>query len=348
MTANLLPLRLSRASVRLVNAFERILPPRPCLSRLGCAIALSISLATPGFLLAESKLQSNAGGPVFQALPLERSTQNHLLVRAEINGKPALLGVDSGAPVSAISASRLQHFKMASLPKNSKLPNQLRINGGLNRVRIARHLRLGALTLIDEPMVTLDLSSPARAAREFHEQELDGILGADILFPTKAVLDCEGGVLFMKIDPDVPGNIPGIKHRGWKNVPIRVTKGWNLYVDSRLNGKSAQLMIDTGAFTTLLHQPFVKEMRLPLRDTPYASGAINLQQRDLQLAIIRNFSVGEFNVKAKEVGVMDLRGLIHGDLLKGDPPVAGLLGSEFLRRNHAIIDFGTRTLYLKL
>ncbi len=45
---------------------------------------------------------------------------------------------------------------------------------------------------------------------------------------------------------------------------------------------------------------------------------------------------------------MDLDGLIHGDLLKGEPPVAGLLGSEFLRRNNAIIDFGTRTLYLKL
>jgi hypothetical protein len=38
---------------------------------------------------------------------------------------------------------------------------------------------------------------------------------------------------------------------------------------------------------------------------------------------------------------MDLRRLIHGDLLQGSPPVAGLLGSEFLRRNHGIIDFGT-------
>ena len=45
---------------------------------------------------------------------------------------------------------------------------------------------------------------------------------------------------------------------------------------------------------------------------------------------------------------MNLDGLIHGDLLQGKPPVAGLLGSEFLRRNNAIIDFGTRTLYLKL
>jgi hypothetical protein len=107
-------------------------------------------------------------------------------------------------------------------------------------------------------------------------------------------------------------------------------------------------MIDTGAFTTLIHRPFVDEMRLHLRDTPYASGAVNLKERGLQLAVIRRFAIGPFLVRGKEVGVMDLRGLIHGDLLKGSPPVAGLLGSEFLRRNHAIIDFGTRTLYLKL
>ena len=29
------------------------------------------------------------------------------------------------------------------------------------------------------------------------------------------------------------------------------------------------------------------------------------------------------------------------------PPVAGLLGAETLRRHHGIIDFGTRTLYLR-
>lgn len=298
--------------------------------------------------IAASRPTAELETPAFQALPLERSRQNHLILRAEINGKPAYLGVDSGAPVSAISESRRRHFRMTGPPEESQLPGRLRINGGFNRVTVAHRLRLGALTLIDEPMVALDLSAPSRVAREFHEQELDGIIGADILFPTQAVLDCDAQVLFMKVDPDAPGPVPGINHRGWKVIPIRVSKGWNLYVDSNLNGKPAQLMIDTGAFTTLIHGAFLREMRLPMRNTPFASGAINLEERGLQLATIQRFWVGDFHVKRKEVGVMDLRGLIHGDLLKGKPPVAGLLGSEFLRRNHAIIDFGTRTLYLKL
>ncbi|MBA3651297.1 MAG: aspartyl protease family protein [Chthoniobacterales bacterium] len=312
------------------------------------ALSLALLGAVPLFGANTKRPQPALESSQFQALPLERSKQNHLLVRAEINGKPALLGVDTGAPVSAISASRRAHFGMTGIPGSSKLPPRLRINGGFNRVTIAKRLRLGALTLVDEPMVAIDLSGPARAARDFHEQELDGILGADILFPTEAVLDCKKQILFMKIDPDAEGAIPGIVRRGWKNMPIRVTKGWNLYVDGKLNGKPAQLMIDTGAFTTLIHRPFVREMRLKTRDTPYTSGAVNLEERGLQLAVIRRFAVGPYLVKGKEVGVMNLDGLIHGDLLHATPPVAGLLGSEFLRRNNAIIDFGTRTLYLKL
>ena len=283
----------------------------------------------------------------FEALPLERSRQNHLLVRVEINGKRALLGVDTGAPVSAIALSRRRHFGLTAIPGSSKLPARLRINGAFNRVAIAHTIRLGALNLVDEPMVAIDLSGSARAAREFDEQELDGILGADILFPTEAVIDCETPMLILKMDPDRPGGIPGMDHRGWQGVPMNVSRGWNLYVDGKVNGKVAKLMVDTGAFTTLLHRPFVKQMRIPLRNTPYTSGGVNLQERGVQLATIKRLSIGSFEIKGKEVGVMDLNGLIHGGLLEGSPPVAGLLGSEFLRRNHGIIDFGTRTLYLR-
>jgi hypothetical protein len=42
-----------------------------------------------------------------------------------------------------------------------------------------------------------------------------------------------------------------------------------------------------------------------------------------------------------------MEGLIHNRLLQASPPVAGLLGAEILRHHHGIIDFGTRTLYLK-
>src|SRR5712692_2308363 len=120
-----------------------------------------------------------------EALPLVRSRQNHLLVRAFINGKPAWLTVDSGAPVSAIALNRREYFRLKPTTAESKLPARVQINGAFNSVAIARELRIGALTLIDEPVVTVDLAYSSRAARLVHEPEIDGIIGADILFPTQ-------------------------------------------------------------------------------------------------------------------------------------------------------------------
>jgi len=98
---------------------------------------------------------------------------------------------------------------------------------------------------------------------------------------------------------------------------------------------------------TLLHRDFVQRMRIPLRETPFRSAAVNLKQRGVRVANIRRLSLGHINIVGEDVGVIDLEGLIHNGLLQDSPPVVGLLGAETLRVHHAIIDFGTRTLYLK-
>jgi predicted aspartyl protease len=288
--------------------------------------------------------------PQFEALPLVRSRQNHLLVRAFINGRPAWLTVDSGAPVSAIALNRREYFRLKPTAAESKLPARVQINGAFNSVAIARELRIGALTLVDEPVVTVDLGYSARAARHAHEQEIDGIIGADILFPTKAVLDCERQLLILKTDPEVLGSFPRFDRRGLRAVPIQVSDDYNLYVNGSVNGKPAKLMVDTGSFATLLHRSFVRRMRIATRETQYSSSAVNLKERGVRVALIRKLSVGSVDIIGKEVGVIDLEGLIHGGLLEprdGGAPVAGLLGGETLRRHHGIIDFGTRTLYLR-
>src|SRR4029077_10486088 len=70
---------------------------RKSLSIACAAVALACELtAAPQGAYARASTQ-------FEALPLVRSRQNHLLVRAFINGKAAWLTVDSGAPVSAIA-----------------------------------------------------------------------------------------------------------------------------------------------------------------------------------------------------------------------------------------------------
>ena len=308
----------------------------------GCAaLVLVIQLG------AASQAALTRASTQFEALPLVRSRQNHLLVHAFINGRPAWLTVDSGAPVSAIALNRREYFRLKPITAKSSLPARVQINGAFNNVAIARELRIGGLILADEPVVTVDLGGSARAARMAHEPQIDGIIGADILFPTQALLDCERQLLVLKTDPSAVGSFPGFSRRGLRAVPIQVSDGYNLYVNGSVNGRAAKLMVDTGSFTTLLHRSFVRRMRIATRETPYSSSAVNLKERGVRVAHIRKLSVGSVDIVGKEVGVIDLEGLIHDGLLEGSPPVAGLLGAETLRRHHGIIDFGTRTLYLR-
>ena len=343
-------IRMKRVSLRPVIGSSSHQLTRKLLPFLLASAALAMEVSGAGRLAPTgARPDASATRPTaqFEALPLVRSRQNHLLVRAMINGKQAWLGVDSGAPVSAIAVQRRDYFRLKAVPAGTDLPPRVMINGTFNNVAIARNFRLGALNLNDVPVVTLDLGSSRRAGRILEEQQIDGILGADILFPTKAVLDCQRQLLVLNMFPELGGRAPGIDLRGLRAIPIHVSQGDNLYVDAAINGSPARLMVDTGAFATLLHRPFVRQMRIPMRETPYGSAAVNLKQRGVHVARIRKLSVGSVDMIGKDVGVIDLEGLIRGGLLQGSPPVAGLLGAEILKRHNGIIDFGTRTLYLR-
>jgi len=58
-------------------------------------------------------------------------------------------------------------------------------------------------------------------------------------------------------------------------------------------------------------------MRIATRETPYSSSAVNLKERGVRVAHIRKLSVGSVYFVGKEVGVIDLEGLIHDGLLEG-------------------------------
>src|SRR5438067_12297950 len=172
---NMVGVRLSRAELiirrprRATPKDKRSRPPAGFVFSALVSSRLRISLVRTNFAallvclaIAPATRAATAGALQYEALPLERSRQNHLLVRAEINGKPALLGVDTGAPVSAIALSRRAYFGMVPTGAKSGLPSRLSINGAFNAVGIAHNLRLGALNLVDEPMVLVDLGNVHR------------------------------------------------------------------------------------------------------------------------------------------------------------------------------------------
>src|SRR5260370_18376737 len=131
--------RTEPCSLRRAMISNRLSSVRKCCSVFCAVAAFAIELAVPPQgAYARTSTQ-------FEALPLVRSRQNHLLVRAFINGKAAWLTVDSGAPVSAIASSRRQYFRLKPTTAGSNLPSRVQINAAFNNVPIPHHLLIWQL-----------------------------------------------------------------------------------------------------------------------------------------------------------------------------------------------------------
>src|SRR5437763_16827229 len=100
----------------------------------GCCAALVLVIQ----LGAASQAALTRGASQFEALPLVRSRQNHLLVRAFINGRPAWLTVDSGAPVSAIALNRREYFRLKTITTESSLTALVQIHDVIYHVAFSR------------------------------------------------------------------------------------------------------------------------------------------------------------------------------------------------------------------
>jgi predicted aspartyl protease len=338
--AKLLSRGLNDAILRRVKFRGRSSVQQIALSILAAfVVALNLPAAVP---------RAGAIADQFEMLPLTRSWQNHLLVHARVNGKPAVLMVDSGAPATLISSRRRAEFQIQRIGPNSGLPTSVIVNGVADRLAILHSLRLGALNIVDLPVVLTNVSSPPRIAKMVREQQIDGILGVDVLFATKAVLDCQDQVLILNRYPEVGGAERALDLRGFQKMPIYVSEGYNLFVNSSINGTRTRLLLDTGAVVTTLHLPFVRQLRIPYYATSIKSSGINRKEDAVDVARIRRLSVGSVNVFEKAIGVADLKWLLpENNPPRGAHAIGGLLGAEILKAHHGIIDFGTRTLYLK-
>src|SRR5690349_17966504 len=174
---------------------------------------LLASFALPGQQLVAASLRNiSRTTEQFQGLPLIRTSQNHLLVRAVINDKPAVLIVDTGSPGTVISSKRKSYFGLTTAPASMNWPSRVQVNGAFSNLVIARSLRLGGLNVVDVPVVLANMRGTNRTA----DQQIDGILGADVLFGTKAVLDCHRQTLIISMYPEMSSHVPGLDLRGYQ------------------------------------------------------------------------------------------------------------------------------------
>ena len=122
---------------------------------------------------------------------------NHYLLKACINGVEGKFILDSGASSSCICLSLENKFKIDSIENKIKASSATSNMEGTrlsknNAIKIGKFR--GKINL-----VSIDMTHINRVLNEKETESVDGIIGADVLKKSKAVIDYESNKLYLKI-----------------------------------------------------------------------------------------------------------------------------------------------------
>lgn len=124
-----------------------------------------------------------------QVISIEESGY-HLLVKVKVNGKAAIMLIDTGA-----SRTVFDKEKIVSFIGEKKFRPLEKLSAGLGTAKMETHsitlkkFQLGKLSLSDFEAIVVDLSHVNKTYERLELHEIDGVLGSDLMTDYDAVLD---------------------------------------------------------------------------------------------------------------------------------------------------------------
>src|SRR5882672_3166921 len=296
-------------------------------------------------IIASSTVASVKGGrPTqlsgYKAVRVHYGPLNKMIMSVRINGQPANLLVDTGSNQLILDAEAAESFGVRPSPHGLLYIRSTKIQGQTLPVGFVQNISAGSMNF-GTSLVTLRRSSHADAA----SAGFDGVLGLDILFRHKALINCRTKLVFFKVDQARRINLGSVAaSEKFTRVPIQREETGALTVLCSIRGQPTRLLVVTGAFVTILHEGFVKSFGLAAEPTrisaqfgPGASKRINAARLD-------DFNIGAFKMPPEKFGVAPLPQFA---LQQGSSKIAGILGMDTLYTCHAIIDLDGMSLFLK-
>ena len=121
----------------------------------------------------------------------------HYLIEAKVNGIDGRFILDTGASNSCICTSLEDKFKVISKESKEKASSA---NSEMTNTKISKRNIIQIGKWEDKiKLITFDMSHINTAFSEKKVDPIDGIVGADVLKKSKAVIDYESNKLYLKI-----------------------------------------------------------------------------------------------------------------------------------------------------
>jgi hypothetical protein len=137
-------------------------------------------------------------------------------------------------------------------------------------------------------------------------------------------------------------------------IPIEILeiekKNFHLFIDLTIKGEPARLLVDTGASKTVFDAAkilrFVKEEKIESHESK--SVGLGVSEMETRVARLKNLKLGKTHVSKLEVAVLDISHVNTTYNQIEIPEIDGVLGSDFLMKYKAVINYEKATLKISL
>jgi len=128
---------------------------------------------------------------------LQTLPTNHYAVVATLNGVEGRFILDTGASSTCVSTELAMHFHLNAKPSEEKASSA---SANELDTEVAHHneLVIGSWSSKRRSVVLFDMQAVNHALQKLDIELVDGIIGADVLQSTKAVIDYHNDWLYLK------------------------------------------------------------------------------------------------------------------------------------------------------
>lgn len=306
------------------------------------AIALWIGCQGVWAVPQETKQLGKSDNRNFTEVRLTFDKWGYLIMEANVEGVKMNLMLDTGCSTTNIHKPSAKKAGLKPGVKSTTAAGNSSIE--TNDTQIDK-LALGGSSFKTKAII-IDLTVVNKMRVAAGEQIVDGYLGGDFLSEHAAVIDYQRLRLYIREANKKPGRI-GEKLKGDRKVEVSMMfdKSHCYAMKTMVEGRPTFLMLDSGASNMTLTLASAKSAKLKLVETSDTTTTA-AGERKVSRGTIEHFSIGSI-VEKVAFTTWEMDAVNTNRKKNGEPLVSGFLGSDFLKKHAAIIDYGSNTLFLR-
>ena len=138
-----------------------------------------------------------------------------------------------------------------------------------------------------------------------------------------------------------------LSERGFVALPLSVSGVGHFHLAGKLNGAPVEVLVDTGAASTVVDMDFARALRIALVPMEHKGGGAGNAMLDLYRMNDAQLGIGDMNLVIAGLIATDFSNIRRALSARGVTAPQVVLGADFLRAHAAVIDYATARLYVR-